>query len=61
MDNYLRVGINPPPLDTKIIVKKDEFTFDDAAKIMTLDSELDSLDGHVMNLTVDKLVLWRLV
>jgi len=63
MNNYLRVGINPPPLDKKIIVKKDtgDFTFDDSAKIMTLDSNQASLDSHVMNLVVDGLNLWRLV
>jgi hypothetical protein len=63
MSDYLTVSVNPPPLDVKIIVKKEtgKFTFDDGAKIMTLDSNLDSIDGYVMALVVDKLTLWRLV
>lgn len=63
MKDYLTVSVNPPPLDTKIIVKKDtgDFTFDDSAKIMTLDSREAGLDCHVMNLVVDKLTLWRIV
>ena len=31
MIKYLSVGVNPPPLDTKIIVKKSIFDFDDGA------------------------------
>jgi len=63
MENYLTVSVNPPPLDVKIIVKKDtgDFTFDDSAKIMTLESGQASLDCHVMNLVIDKFLLWRLV
>lgn len=63
MNNYLTVSVNPPPLDKKIIVKKDtgDFTFDDSAKIMTLDSRKAGLDCHVMSLVVDKLTLWKLV
>ena len=64
MTGYLTVSVNPPPLDVKIIVKKDinsEFSFDDSAKIMTLDSKLAKLDEHIMNLIVDKLTLWRIV
>jgi hypothetical protein len=38
MIKYLSVGVNPPPLDTKIIVKKSEFNFDDCAHIMTMSS-----------------------
>ncbi len=63
MINYLSVSVNPPPLDTKIIVKKDSdaFTFDDGAKIIFLESKQASEEWHVMNLVSDGFTLWAAV
>lgn len=58
MIEYLSVGINPPPLNTKIIVKKSIFTFDDGAKIIELDVRQASLDWHISNLISEGLTLW---
>lgn len=60
---YLTVGTNPPPLDTKIIIKKavGDFKFDDCARIHTLDSSLWSQESAVEWLTSHKLTLWAAV
>jgi len=60
MINYLSVKINPPPLDKKIIVKKDSdaFVFDDGAKIIELADREASLDWHCLNLLSDGYTLW---
>lgn len=58
MIKYLSVGINPPPLNKKIIVKKSIFTFDDGAKIVELEESKGDIDWHVSNLIDDGLTLW---
>ena len=64
MINYLSVKINPPPLDKKIIVKKDikdcsdAFMFDDGAKVVELADREASLDWHCLNLLSDGYTLW---
>ena len=63
MIKYLSVGINPPPLDVKIIVKKAEgdFNFDDCAVIMTMSSSNWSIESAVEFLIGNKLTLWAAV
>ncbi len=61
MIKYLTVGVNPPPLDTKILVKKSEFAFDDNAKVMTLSSNNWSQETAVEFLEGHKLTLWAIV
>ena len=61
MSDYLSVGVNPPPLNKKIIVKKSDFVFDDGAKIVMLKGEEASLDYHLLGLVCDGFDLWRIV
>ena len=58
MIKYLSIGINPPPLDTKIIVKKSIFDFDDGAKVIELNGREASLDWYVSDLISSGLTLW---
>ena len=60
MINYLTVGVNPPPLDKKIIVKKDfdAHVFDDGAKIVVLESNHAKQDEHCMDLICAGFTLW---
>ena len=58
MIKYLSVGVNPPPLDTKIIVKKSIFDFDDGAKVIELNGREASLDWYVSDLISSGLTLW---
>lgn len=60
MISYLSVKINPPPLDKKIIVKKDvgAYTYDDSAKIVVLYGDDASIDWHCMSLICDGFTLW---
>ena len=59
--DYLSVGVNPPPLDTKIIVKKSEFTFDDCAQIRTMSNDYWTEDTAAEFLLGGGFDLWRLV
>ncbi len=63
MIDYLSVSVNEPPLDTKILVKKDSdaFVFDDSAKIIFLESKQASKEWHVMSLLSDGFTLWAAV
>tara|TARA_R110002096_G_scaffold66306_1_gene161378 strand:- start:30423 stop:30608 length:186 start_codon:yes stop_codon:yes gene_type:complete len=61
MIKYLSVGVNPPPLDTKIIVKKSVFDFDDGAKIVELNGKDASLDWHICELISSGHTLWTSV
>lgn len=63
MIEYLTVGINPPPLDTKILVKKAEgdFNFDDMAKLHTFSSDHWSEESAAEFLIGHKLTLWAAV
>ena len=61
MIKYLSVGVNPPPLDTKIIVKKSVFDFDDGAKVVELNGNKASLDWHVSELISSGHTLWAAV
>ena len=47
---YLSIDINPPPLDTKIIVKKLVFNFDDGAEIINMNSNIWSEESAVESL-----------
>ncbi len=60
MVKYLSVGVNPPPLEKKIIVKKDSdaYEFDDGAKIIILEDKEASIDWHCMTLLSDGYSLW---
>jgi len=58
MIKYLSIGINPPPLDTKIIVKKSIFDFDDGAKVVELNGNEASLEWYVSDLISSGLTLW---
>tara|TARA_R110000787_G_scaffold167889_2_gene280859 strand:- start:6628 stop:6810 length:183 start_codon:yes stop_codon:yes gene_type:complete len=59
--DYLSVGVNPPPLDTKIIVKKSEFNFDDCAHIITMSSDNWSEESAAEFLIGSNLTLWAAV
>ena len=59
--SYLTIITNPPPLDTKIIVKKEQWIFDDCAKIVTLSKDDADIEFHVDMLDSDGFKLWRLV
>tara|TARA_R110000744_G_scaffold321118_3_gene427254 strand:+ start:1631 stop:1813 length:183 start_codon:yes stop_codon:yes gene_type:complete len=59
--DYLSVGVNPPPLDTKIIVKKSEFNFDDCAHIMTMSSDNWTEESAAEFLIGSNLTLWAAV
>lgn len=61
MIKYLSVGVNPPPLDKKIIVKKSIFDFDDGAKIIELNGNEASLEWHVSELIGSGHTLWAAV
>lgn len=61
MIKYLTVSINPPPLDTKLIVKKSVFSFDDCAKVITMSSDHWSEESAVEFLEGHKLTLWAAV
>ena len=63
MIKYLSVGINPPPLDTKLIVKKAEggYIFDDMAKLHIFSKENWSEESAVEFLEGHKLTLWAVV
>ena len=61
MIKYLSIGVNPPPLDTKIIVKKSVFNFDDGAKVIELNGHEASLDWYVSDLISSGLTLWAKV
>lgn len=58
MIEYLSVGVNPPPLDKKIIVKKSIFDFDDGAKVIELNGNEASLDWHILELINSGHTLW---
>lgn len=58
MIKYLSVGINPPPLDTKIIVKKSIYDFDNGAHVTELKESDASLDWHITQLIVSGFTLW---
>ena len=58
MIKYLSVGVNPPPLDTKIIVKKSIFDFDDGAKVIELNGNDASLDWYISELIGTGHTLW---
>jgi hypothetical protein len=60
MINYLTIGINPPPLDKKIIIKKDAgvYTYDDKAQIVTLYGDAASIEWHCEQLIADGFSLW---
>jgi len=57
---YTSVSVNPPPLDAKIIIKKDRdaHTFDDGAKIVILANNVASLEWHCQKLTCEGYTLW---
>jgi hypothetical protein len=61
MIKYLSVGVNPPPLDKKIIVKKSEFNFDDCAHIITMSSDNWSEESAAEFLIGSNLTLWAAV
>jgi len=61
MGTYLSIGVNPPPVNTKIIVKRSSYDFDDGAKIVILSDEDASLDWHLMGLICEGFDLWSLV
>ena len=61
MIKYLSVGVNPPPLDTKIIVKKSIFDFDDGAKVIMLIGNDASLEWHISELIGTGHTLWAVV
>jgi hypothetical protein len=61
MINYLSIGVNPPPLDTKIIVKKSAFNFDDGAEIINMNSNIWSEESAVESLIGNGFDLWALV
>lgn len=63
MIKYLTVSINPPPLDTKLIVKKAEgdYSFDDMAKIHIFSKENWSEESAAEFLIGSKLTLWAVV
>ena len=58
MIKYLSVGINPPPLNTKIIVKKSMFDFDNGAHVIELKESDASLDWHIEQLIISGHTLW---
>ena len=58
MIKYLSVGVNNPPLDKKIIVKKAVFDFDDGAKIIELNGNEASLQWYVDTLISSGHTLW---
>lgn len=60
MIKYLTVGVNPPPLDKKIIVKKapKDFIFDDMANIRTMSSDIWSQESAAEYLIGNGLTLW---
>lgn len=60
MIKYLTVGTNPPPLEKKILIKKDTgaYTFDDGAKIVTLYGDDASIKWHCTQLICDGYTLW---
>lgn len=60
--DYLRLDVNPPEeLDRKIIVKKSEFVFDDAAMIVELESGIGSLEWWADYLLGHGFDLWSYV
>jgi len=57
---YTSVSVNPPPLDKKIIIKKDSdaHTFDNGARIVILSTSSASLEWHCQKLICDGYTKW---
>tara|TARA_R100000541_G_scaffold22449_1_gene32410 strand:+ start:5628 stop:5846 length:219 start_codon:yes stop_codon:yes gene_type:complete len=60
MIDYKKIGIDQPPLEKKIIVKKDvgSYEFDDKAKIVTLYGDSATIEWHCMTLVCEGFTLW---
>lgn len=55
---YETISINPPPLDTKIVVKKSDWVFDDGAEIVNMSSDTWSTESAVESLIGNGFELW---
>ena len=58
---YLSISINPPPLDVKIIVKKETYIYCDYAEIKTMKTEEWTQEGAAQHLINDGFELWSKV
>jgi hypothetical protein len=62
MITYNSIGVTYPPLDVKILVKKDNYTFDDAAEVKTMESAMWSNEEEAaMYLLTESFELWAQV
>ena len=56
--NYQFTSITPPPLDTKLVVKRSKFVFSDGAEIINMDSKIWSEESAVESLIGNGFDLW---
>jgi len=56
--NYQFTSITPPPLDTKLVVKRSKFVFSDGAEIRVMDSIFWSEDSAAEWLIGSGFDLW---
>ncbi len=62
MITYNSIGVNYPPLDRKILVKKANYTFDDSATVKTMESAMwSSEEEAAMYLLTESFELWAQV
>ena len=59
---YYSMATNKPPLNVKLLVKKSVHSFDDCARVVTLDSGIsDDVEWHIADLANNGLDLWLFV